>query len=289
MAHVRIVTDSVAYLPRDVVERRGIRVASLSVVEDGRSEREMDMDWPAFYRRLDRMPALPTSSQPPPAEFVEIFAAAVEAGEEVCGVFLSTGMSGTFASATTARELVVADHPDAVIELVDSRFLAMMLGFIVLAAAETAEAGGDAGACAAAARDMTHRGRWLVMPTGLENLRKGGRMGGASAMVGSALQILPLLTVRKGRVELLRRVRTRRRLLAEAVAFFAEETERLGLVECCVQHIELPGEAEDLADMVEKVVGYRPRIYPVGPVVGLHVGPGTGIAYVTREPIAGAA
>ena len=288
MAHVRIVTDSVSYLPTDVVERYGIRMASLTVVEEGRSEREMDMDWSAFYERLAKMPSLPTSSQPAPAEFVEIFTQAVDAGEQVCGVFLSTGLSGTFGSAETARTIVLADRPDAIIEIVDSRFLAMMLGFIVIAAAETAEAGGDAAACAETARDMTHRGRWLVMPTGLENLRKGGRIGGASAMVGSALQILPLLTVQKGKVELLKRVRTRRKLLAAAVAFFAEETSRLGLVECCVQHIELPVEAEDVADMVAEVVGYRPRIYPVGPVVGLHVGSATGIAYVTREPIPGA-
>ena len=289
MPRVRIVTDSVAYLPPDLVERHGIRVASLTVVEEGRSERELDMDWPAFYERLDRMHVLPTTSQPAHAEFVEIITAAADAGEQVCGVFLSAGMSGTYASAQTARELVLAERPDAVIEIVDSRFLAMVLGFIVLAAAELAEKGGDAAACAAVARDMMHRGRWLVMPTGLENLRKGGRIGGASALVGSALQILPLLTVPDGTVELLKRVRTRRRLLTEAVAFCADEIGRLGLVECCVQHIELPGEAEGVADMVEQVIGHRPRIYPVGPVVGLHVGPGTGIAYITRHPIPGTA
>ena len=288
MTKVRIVTDSTCYLPDEAVRRYGISLVSLSVTEDGMTQRELDMDWPAFYDRLDKRPTLPTTSQPPPSEIVAAFEGAVVAGEQVCGVFLSSWMSGTFEGAMSARADVLERHPEAVIEVVDALTTGMVLGFVVERAALAAEGGADASACAQAASRWAACGRWLIAPLALENLRKGGRIGGAAAVIGSALKIMPLITVESGRVELLRRVRTRARLLDEMIALFADETSRLGLSDVCVQQIEAPDEAAVVAERIAAVTCTRPAIMAVGPVVGLHVGPATGLAYLTLEPIVGA-
>ncbi len=286
MPSVRIITDSTAYVPPAWREEYGIRVVSLGITERGRDpERELDMDWSPFFGRIRAAEELPKTSQPAPAEFVDAFTRAVEAGEEVCGVFLSSGMSGTFAGAQSARDLVLADHPDAVIELVDSQTTSAPLAYLARRAAVEAAEGGGAVACAAVARRAALCARWLVMPVNLENLRKGGRIGGAAALVGSALQILPIITVEKGVVELLKRVRTRRKQLEEAVRFFADETARRGVVEVAVLQIEEAEERDQLVAAVRDTAGVEPDLLDVGPVVGLHVGPAVGITYLTREPI----
>jgi DegV family protein with EDD domain len=285
---VRIVTDSTAYLPDEWVSRYGVAVVSLSVNEDGRpSERELDMDAAAFYARMRDARTLPKSSQPVPGEFAAAFEDAVAAGSQVCGVFLSSGLSGTFEGARTACADVLTRYPDAVIEVVDSQTGSAPLAYIVRKVAERAAEGADAAQCAQAARAAALCARWLIMPDALENLRKGGRIGGASALVGSALQILPIITVEKGKVELLRRVRTRRRQLDEALEYFRGEIGRAGLDCVAVLQIEESEERDELARRVAEVCGRQPDLFDVGPVIGLHVGPGVGIAYLTEKPIHG--
>ncbi len=287
---VRIVTDSTAYVPDAWRERYGIEVVSLGITEgDLHAQREVDMDWAAFYERMRASSELPKSSQPPPADFLEVFERAAASGEAVCGVFISSGMSGTFSGAESARETVLAAHPDAVIELVDSKTTSAALAYLVRRAADKALEGADAAACAQAAREGVRCARWLVMPDSLDNLYKGGRLSGAAALVGSALQILPIITVDEGIVVALKRIRTRRRQIDEAVAFFAGEIARHGLAELAVLQIEEASERDALAARVAEIAGKEPDLFDVGPVVGLHVGPGIGIAYLTREPIEGAA
>jgi DegV family protein with EDD domain len=283
---VRIVTDSTAYLPPRWAPDLGVDVVSLSVTEpDGTTAREVDLDWSRFYARMDASPVLPTSSQPPPGEFEEVFEAAAARGEDVVGVFISSRLSGTCSGARTAAEMVVARHPGMRIETVDSRTLAMALALIVRKAALEARRGATADEVAAVAREAARRARWLVLPTGLDNLRKGGRIGGAAALLGTALRITPIITIQDGAVELLAKVRTRHKALTEAIELFSEETGRLGLDEVAVQHIEEPEEARTVVDMLAECCSVRPEIYPVGPVVGVHVGPGVGIAYLTARPI----
>jgi DegV family protein with EDD domain len=283
---VRIVTDSTAYLPQGWISEHGIELVSLSVNEDGRRpERELDMDWAAFYSRMRDSRVLPKSSQPVPEELIDVFEAAATRGAQVCAVFLSSGLSGTLSGAGTARADVLSRHPDAVIELVDSQTTSAPLAYIVRKAAVRAAEGGDAAQCAETARRAALCARWLVMPAGLENLRKGGRIGGAAALVGSALQILPILTVENGSVELLKRVRTRRRQLEEAVAFFRDETASAGSDSVAVLQIEESAERDEVVRRVTEVCGRQPDLLDVGPVVGLHVGPAVGIAYLTERPI----
>lgn len=284
---VRIITDSTSYLPADEVQRYGITVVSLNVTfADGTTMRELDMDDAWFYQRLNETREVPTSSQPSVAELAQAFRTAIDAGDQVVGVFISSDMSGTYETAIMARTMVAEEHPDAVIEIVDSRSNSMQLGMAALQAARAAEAGEDAKGAAAAARDATTHTRFLFVPHDLEYLKRGGRIGGASALLGALLQVRPILTVENGIVDVFGRVRTKRRAMTTIADAFAAEVKRAGLEEVAVHHIDDEPEGREFAALLEDVAGTNVRLVPIGPVVGLHVGPGTvGLVYRTREPV----
>lgn len=284
---VRVVTDSTSYIPQAMVEQLDITVVSLSVnFDDGTTIREVDIDSAGFYERLSGGKAIPTSSQPAVAEVAEAFRELVNAGHQVVGVFISSEMSGTFESASLARELVLKEAPDAIIELVDSRSNSMQLGMCVLEAARVAQEGGDATAAVEAATRAISRTRFLFTPHDLEYLRRGGRIGGASALLGALLQVRPILTVEDGSVGVFAKVRTKKRAMQAIVSAFAEEIQRAGLVEAVVHHIDDEPEGEQLAALVREVTGKDVTIVGIGPVIGLHVGPGTvGLVYRTEKEV----
>lgn len=284
---VRIVTDSTSYLPADEARRHDITVVSLNVsFADGTALRELDMDDAWFYERLSLTREVPTSSQPSVHELAEAFRAAVGAGHEVVGVFISSAMSGTYETAVLARTMIAEENPGAVIELVDSRSNSMQLGMAALQAARAATAGEDAKGAAEAAREATTHTRFLFVPHDLDYLKRGGRIGGASALLGTLLQVRPILTVENGIVEVFAKVRTKRRAMGAIADAFAAEANRAGLEEVVVHHIDDEPEGRELAALLEDVAGTNVRLVPIGPVVGLHVGPGTvGVVYRTREPV----
>jgi len=281
---VRVITDSTSYIPREQLDALGIRLVSLAVIYEGAPHREVEMDVPAFYEWLARSGEFPTSSQPPAEEIVAAFTEAARAGEDVLGVFLSSDMSGTYQAALLARRMVLESHPDARIAVVDSRSNSLELGFAALAGAEAAQAGAGLDACVEAVLAARARTRFLFVPATLEYLRRGGRIGGASALIGSLLQIRPILTVADGRTEVLARVRTQRRALEELLATMRADVERYGLARVAVHHIADEAAGKALAEEVAGIAGREVEAYLLGPVVGLHVGPGTvGVVYQTRE------
>lgn len=283
---VRVITDSTCYIPAEQLDALGIRLVSLAVVYEGEVHRETDMDVPAFYDRLERGTAVPTSSQPPSEEILAAFAEAVEAGEDVLGVFLSSEMSGTYGSALVARRTVLDAHPDARIAVVDSRSNSLELGFAVLDGAEAARAGETLVACVEAVLGAMARSRFLFVPATLEYLRRGGRIGGASALIGGLLQIRPILTVVDGRTDVLARVRTQRRALDEMLSTFRADIERYGLKRVAVHHIHDPLAGAALAREAGAIAKTDVPSYLLGPVIGVHVGPGTvGVVYETCEPM----
>ena len=278
---VRIVTDSTSYLPAADRERYGITVVTLSVNFGSESYPEEGLDSGWFYKRMAAEAEVPTSSQPSVADLAGAFEAAVAADDEVCGVFISSEMSGTYSTAELARNLVLETYPHAQIELVDSRSNCMQLGFAVLEAARAAERGVPIEAVAAAARATTHRTRFLFVPHTLDYLRRGGRIGGASALLGSLLQIRPILTVRDGKTDVFGKVRTKKRALVEMTKAVVEDGERAGgLTEVIVHHIDDEAEGRELVDLLVEATGLEIPLHPIGAVVGLHVGPGTvGVVY----------
>jgi len=202
------------------------------------------------------------------------------------GVFISSDMSGTYASAELVASEIRAAHPDAVIRTVDSRSNSMQLGYAVIAAAREAAAGKDADACVAAAEEAVLHTRFLFTPATLDYLRKGGRIGGASALLGGLLQIRPILTVEDGVTQAFDKVRTKHRAWARIIEVFADDVAKAGLEDVIVHHIDDPSEGEELAKLAEAVAGRPVPIQSIGPVIGLHVGPGTvAVVYRTRERI----
>lgn len=284
---VRVITDSTAYIPAVVLAELGIGVVSLGVVfAGGEAHRETEIEDGWFYERLAKSPTLPTSSQPSPAEIEALLAEAVEAADGVVGVFISSEMSGTFASAELMAAQVREAHAGAAIEIVDSRSNSMQLGMAVIAAARAARDGADVAACAQAARDTIPRTRYLFTPHTLENLRRGGRIGGAAALLGTILGIRPVLTVEGGRTEVFDKVRTKRRAMERIAAVFAEDVARCGLRDVVVHHIDDVAEGRELAALIEPVAGRPVELIAIGPVIGLHVGTGTvGVVYETERPL----
>ncbi|MCE5203424.1 MAG: DegV family protein [Coriobacteriales bacterium] len=278
---VRVVTDSTANIPSEERERRGITVIPLSIALEGTMYVEGDAD-DAFYKALETSKTFPSSSQPSVAAFADVFMEAAEAGDEVTGVFISSRMSGTYSTALMARDLVHETHPDARIEIVDSGSNCMEEGFAVFAATEAAAAGASASEAAQAAVEMTAHTRFLFVPETLEYLRRGGRIGSASALLGTLLQIRPVLTVVDGETDVFARVRTRKKAVAEIIAAFEKDIAQKGLGGACVHHIADVAAGQALAEMVEAAIGEAVPVVGIGPVVGGHVGPGTvGVVYHT--------
>jgi DegV family protein with EDD domain len=268
---VAVVTDSTSYLPAELVRERGIAVVPLQVVIGGTSYDEgADASSGTVAEALrTRQPV--TTSRPGPAAFATAYAQAAEAGSTaVVSVHLSAQMSGTVESARLAAK----DSPVPV-EVVDSESLGMGLGYAVLSAAAVAEAGGTIDEVAEAARKRAAASHAVFYVDTLEHLRRGGRIGAAAALLGSALAVKPLLQMVDGHIEALEKVRTS----AKAIARLEEVAVGLagsGPVDLAVHHLASPDRADRLAARLrERVPGLGDlHVSEVGAVVGAHVGPG---------------
>jgi DegV family protein with EDD domain len=271
---VAIVSDSTAYLPRELVEQRDIQVVSLYINWDDRSEREVDMpDFDEFYGRLRAADRLPTTSQPSIGDFLDVYTPLVEQGYDVVSVHISGGISGTVESARQAKERLSQQVGSDRVTVIDSERAAGGLGLMTLAGARVAQAGGDRDAVVE--RIETTRAdlkMWFAVDT-LEYLRRGGRIGAASAWLGSALKIKPILTLDK-EITPIERVRTGAKALRR-LAEYAEQRHADGADAWVVQHVQAPEEAAQLAETVAGITGRGPAfISEIGPVIGTHIGPG---------------
>lgn len=281
---VKVITDSTSYIPEVLRKEYDISVASLSVVFGNETFKEVDISNEWFFKKLANDKKIPTSSQPSINDLFELFEAHVKKGDEIIGIFISSDMSGTYSTALTVKNMILEDYPNAKIEIIDSKSNCMQLGFTVLAAAKAAKAGETFEETFNAAKENIERGRFVFLPDTLEYLRIGGRIGTASALVGSLLQIKPILTVADGKTHLLDKVRTKKRALNEITNIFFNDTKQFGLGDVIVHHINCESEALELAKLLENEIGRRVDICPIGPVIGTHVGPGAlGIAYYTVD------
>jgi DegV family protein with EDD domain len=283
---VAVCSDTTSYLPRELVVRNRIQEVSLYVSLDGRQQREADIleDTDSFYDALRASDEAATTSQPAVGDFLAVWRPIVDAGDDIISIHIASGISGTYSSAIAARELLVQDGVDeSRIEVVDSHRACGGLGLMLLAAAAAARDGADIATVAervAAARAGLQM--WFAVDT-LEYLRRGGRIGGAQAWMGSALKIKPILTL-DGEITPIERVRTSQRALARMTEFLHELQDggRDGWV---VQHIQAPAEAKQLVDHGRQLFGTDPVfVSEVGPVIGAHVGPGLlGVGAVPTE------
>jgi len=278
---VVVVTDSTAYLPAGVAEQYGVRVVPLQVVLGGRSGAEGSEVTPTDVATAlaDWVPV--STSRPTPAEFAAVYRSALSAGAAgVVSLHLSRELSGTWDSARLAADEVGSDA----VRVVDSRSAAMGLGFAVLSAAEAAAAGGSLEDAYAAAVSTAERTTTLFCVDTLEHLRRGGRIGAAQALLGTALSVKPILHVLEGRIVPLEKVRTASKGVArlEALAVAAAGS---GPVDVAVHHLAAPRRA---AVLTERLRARLPRLRQlhsseIGAVVGAHVGPGVLGVVVVRS------
>lgn len=279
---VKIITDSTAYLAKQTLQELEITEISLGVNFQHGSYKEVELSNERFYKLMAQSPRVPTSSQPSPADFYEAFSRIVIEGDQVVGLFLSTDLSGTYYSAVTARKMILEKYPEAQIELIDSRIAAMPVGFGAIAGAKAAREGLPLEAVVEKIKEVVSRGKLYFVPKTLEYLKKGGRIGGAAALMGTLLQVKPILTVQDGRVAVYDKVRTSEKALAKLVEIFTKDHRQMGIKEVMVLHINCLEEARILAAQIGEISGLKVGIGPIGPVIGLHVGPGTlGLAYYT--------
>ncbi len=270
---VAVVTDSTAYLPSGLAERRDIRVVPIHVAVDGIASLDgVDLGASDLVAALGRRAAVRTAG-PTPGELAAIYAEVLATGAEaVVSVHLSRALSGTWEAARLAAEQVDAER----IRVVDSRSTGMGLGFAALAAACTATAGADAVAVYAAAESVADRTRTFFSVDTLEHLRRGGRISSASALLGTALAVKPLLHVADGRIVPLEKVRTATRARARLVELVAEAAGD-DPVDIAVHHL---GAADRAAELVDRLHDRLPAlgeclVSEVGAAIGAHCGPGT--------------
>lgn len=284
---VKIISDSTSYLPRAVRDELDIGMAHVRVRLDGVDYPDDAEDCDAFFRALEASSAMPVTSQPTPGELAALMEERVAAGHAVAGVFISDRLSGTCAAARTARATVLEQYPAASIEVVDSESNSTELGLAVLAAARAAAEGLDLAQAVAAARATVERTRLLFVPSTLEYLRRGGRIGGAMAVVGSILRIHPILTAADGVTSVFARVRTMERAVSAILAQLgADMRAKGGLTHVSALHIHAPDAAHTLAERIARLTGTPVPVFPIGPAIGAHVGPGAiGVTYATVEPM----
>jgi DegV family protein with EDD domain len=280
-ARVAVVTDSTAYLPAGLVEQHGIGVVPLKVVIGDQAFDEGTEAGPETVADALRNWRPVSTSRPNPRAFGEAYAAAARAGAEgVVSVHLCAEMSGTNASA-----LVAAKDAPVPVRVVDSRSLGMGLGFAVLAAAAAAEAGGGLEDVATAAEKQAAVVSAFFYVDTLEHLRRGGRIGAAQTLLGSALAVKPLLHLVDGRIQPLEKVRTSARAISR-LEEIAVDRAGAAEVDVAVHHLASPARAAALAEHLRMRVPQLRELYvsEVGAVVGAHAGPGMLAVVVAPTP-----
>jgi DegV family protein with EDD domain len=270
MGTIRIVTDSACDLPPALCEELGIDVVPLSIRignEEFVDRRDLTPD--EFWRRCQASPTLPETSAPSPGAFETAFREAAGAGAEgvVC-ITISRAMSATGQAAQLAADAVASELP---VTVVDSRNASLGEGMIVVAAARAALAGKGLDDVAGLAQDLVPRSRLFGIVATLENLKKGGRIGGAQAFLGSVLAIKPIVTVVDGEVAEEAKLRTR----AKAIQYVVNKVKALGPLDGLgLMH----GQAPDVDDLLSRLEGVYPRadivVTDIGAVIGTHIGSG---------------
>jgi len=276
MAEVAVVTDSTAYLPDELLARRKIEVVPLYVVFGGdRTVLETDItDYPAFFEELRAAEKLPTTSQPSVGDFISVYEPLLAERREVVSLHISGGISGTVESARQAAEALERDGKGGErVRVIDSETAAGGLGMLALAAATAARRGASADEVEQHALETRRELKmWFAVDT-LEFLKRGGRIGAASAWIGSTLKVKPILTLEREMVPV-ERVRTSTRMF-DRMLEYARQRHDSGADAWAVQHIDAPDQCQRLVDGCRDIFGCEPlMVSEIGPVLSAHVGPG---------------
>ena len=285
MARVAVVTDTTHYMPRSLVDELGLHQVSLYVTFDGATEREADIaDLDDFYTRLSASSEMPSTSQPSVGDFLTVYEPLLADGADIVSIHLSAGISGTFTAAEQARDQLVERGIDqARLVVLDSATACAGLGMMAIAAASAARAGATPTEAAAAAQALRRELKvWFAVDT-LEFLRRGGRVGGAQAWLGSTLKIKPILSI-ESEILPVERVRTSGRMFERLIDYLRTRHDE-GCDTFFIQHVHAPDQAEHLVERGREIYGREPEfVSEIGPVIGAHVGPGLlGVSGIPRR------
>jgi DegV family protein with EDD domain len=273
-----ILTDSSANIPAEIQSQLNIVVMPLWLVWDGQSLKDgIDIQPDVFYQRLRDSKTLPTSSQPSLLEFKTLFQTVGKGADAIVAILVSSKISGTIASARAAAD----ELPDLDIRIVDTLTCAMGLGLIVMAAARAAEENRPIDEIVALAEQMRESVYTLFAVDTLEYLFKGGRISGGKHLLGTALNIKPILHFHEGQIKPLTQARSKKKALAELLDIVEERLGGNQMVEAVVMDVDAGVEADQVAELIQ--ARFNPNKLEragVSPVVGTHVGPGTvGISF----------
>jgi DegV family protein with EDD domain len=280
MSKVAIVTDSTAYLPDDLVSAYDITVVPLVVIWDDETLLDnVDIGPAEFYQRLSKAKVMPSTSQATIQAFAEVFTKLHQDGYDILTVVISSELSGTLDSAIQARKMV----PDARIELVDSKYTSIPLAYMALAAARAAKKGASLEKCREIVETVREHTEVFFAVDTLEFLHRGGRIGGASRFLGTALDLKPILQLVEGKIEALEKVRTSKRAHHRLVELLTANVDghtpinMMGVISAAAEN-----DADKLlAEIKQKFNPDEVMLANLSPVLGTHTGPGTvGVAYV---------
>lgn len=272
MNRVRIITDSTADIPNDIVNQLGIIVVPLKVNFGREVYRDgIDISSGDFINRLGREDILPTTSQPSPGEFVAVYEKVIAKGESVVSIHLSGELSGTAQSARTAKTLT--DSKD--IHIVDSRSVSMGLGLIVMSAAAAAQEGKSVGEILTLVKEKIEKTTVTFLVDTLDYLERGGRIGKASAFLGSILKIKPILAIDDGQIVPIERARGKSKALERISRMVSENVDTSKRYMCSLVYGNDYSSIITLRDLIQqKVKCSDPVIAELGPVIMAHAGPG---------------
>jgi DegV family protein with EDD domain len=270
---VQIVADTTCGLPRELCEGRGIPlIPQVVIFGEETFHDDVELDTATFLKKLKASSTLPKTSAPEPVLYHPIFREAQEKGESVIVVAPSAKISGTVRSAQIGAQ----EFPRADVRVVDTLSVSCNLGSLVLLADDMAKAGKSADEIVAKLNDMIPRGRLYFVVDTLEYLAKGGRIGGAKALLGELIQIKPILTIRDGQAEAFEQQRTRKRSLARLAEIVAEQCPKSAEAYLSVIQVAAEDEARELAASLRSVINVKEiPIYELPPAIVVHGGPKT--------------
>ncbi|MFC2007751.1 DegV family protein [Chloroflexota bacterium] len=267
---IKIVTDSTADLSPEIIEELGITVVPLYVCfgkDVYRDKVEITED--DFYERLLEDPIHPTTTQPTPQDFAEVYRQLSSEADGIISIHISEKLSGTCSSALQGKKLVEKGCP---IEVIDSKTTSMALGLIVMAAANIAKTGKSLPQVVEEVKQVVSNVQLLVIFDTLTYLAKGGRIGKAKSLLGALLSVKPVLTIKDGEFVPVSQVRSRAKGIERLFEFAKDTTD---IEDLAVIHSTTPDEAKPLADRISSTLSLKQvRIARLGPVLGVHGGPG---------------
>ena len=266
---VKVVTDSLSDITSDIARELGITVVPVYVRFGEECYRDrVEMTTEEFYHRLVHDNCFPTTTQPTPKDFINVYERLAEEADEILVVNLSSKLSGTYQSALQAKDMF---RGKCRIEVIDSQLVIMGLGLVVIAVAKAVQAGASLDEAAELVRRAMPRSHSVMLLDTLKYMVKGGRIGRAQGLVGSLLSFKPILTLKDGVVSPQTRVRTRAAGIDYLYSFVAGFPH---VEELAVEHATTPGEADKLVERLSSLIP-KERIYKstVSPVIGTYVGP----------------